>query len=104
MTQSASRTPGRRPGPPPPSFGRQVEEEPELVVRPSGAFHVVVHTEVVPDEESLKRLHETIRATTASAVLAGYADAFAQMDEMDDAADGAATDRPGGGDGGAPPG
>ncbi len=103
MKQSEQRAQGRRAGVPP-SFGRPVEEEPELTIKPSGAFHVVVHAEVVPDGVSLERLHESIRATTASAVLAGYADAFARMDETDDAAGGQPVDRPGSADGGALPG
>ncbi len=103
MKQSQERVPGRRAGPPS-SFGRPAEEEPELVIRPGGAFHAVVHAEVQPDEEALRQLHEVIRSTTRDAVLAGYADAFAQMDEVEEAAGGAATDRPGSDDGGALPG
>ncbi len=97
MTQSASRTPGRRSGPPP-SFGRHDEEPQEdFVVRGGAAIHVVLHAEVIPDRASLEELRRAIRETTRAGVLDGYADAFAAMDSGD-------ADQPGGGDGGAPPG
>ncbi len=104
MKQSEGRVPGRRGGGPPPSFGRPNDEPEDFTVKGGAAIHLVVHAEVTPDPESLARLHEAIRTTTASAVLAGYADAFDQMETMDQAPDGGATDGPGDDDGGPSPG
>lgn len=110
MSQSADRVRGRAGAPA--SFGRDAvpEKAPEdFTIRGGEAIHVVVHAVVVPDEASLERLHEAIRTTTAQAVLAGYADAFVEMDRLDElaAAETAADDdveQPGGGHGGAPSG
>jgi hypothetical protein len=66
------------------------------MIRGGEAIHVVVHAQVVPDAASLAALHQAMRDTTRSAVLEGYADAFAAID--------AAEEQPGGGNGGAPPG
>lgn len=97
MKQSEERVRGRAPA----SFGRSAEPEPEdFTVVGGTAIHVVVHAQVVPEAESLAALHEAIRATTCSAVLEGYADAFAQIGEA-----GADEQQPGGGvNGGTPPG
>lgn len=100
MKQSDARTPGRGGGLPP-SFGReqpQTQREEDFSIRGGQALHLVLHLEVTPTPESLATLHAAVRATTRDAVLAGYADAFAAMDEPD------AGEPPGGGDGGAPPG
>lgn len=103
MSQSQDRVGGR--GGAPASFGRQPEPEPEdFTIRGGEAIHVVVHAQVVPDEVSLGRLHEAIRSVTMSAVLAGYADAFAEMERAEDVAGESSQELPGGGHGGAPPG
>lgn len=81
----------------PASFGRPApDEEENFTIRGGQALHLVVHADITPSATSVEQLFETIRRVTREAVLAGYADAFAQMDtdEQD----------PGGGDGGAPPG
>lgn len=111
MSQSQDRVRGR--GGRPASFGRPEEPEqpPEdFTIRGGEAIHVVVHAMVVPDAASLEKLHEAIRTTTAAAVLAGYADAFVEMDRIEELAEQAEQEAldeqepPGGGHGGAPPG
>ncbi len=100
MRQSDARTAGR--GGMPASFGRekpQQEKEEDFTIRGGQALHLVLHLEVTPTPESLASLHAAVRATTRDAVLAGYADAFAEMDDEPGAGE-----PPGGGDGGAPPG
>ncbi len=90
------RAPGRQGVPA--SFGRErPPEQDAFTVQGGQAFHVALHADVTPSAESLKMLFEAVRDTTRQAVLAGYADAFAEMDT-------AVEEPPGGGDGGAPPG
>ena len=82
----------------PASFGRpKPPPEDETEIKGGGqVFHIVVAADVAPTEESMAQLFAIVRETTRGAVLAGYADAFAEMDQADE--------QPGGGDGGAPPG
>jgi len=83
---------------PPASFGRPVPEEDEKIRLEGGqAFHMQLHLDVTPSKESLAQLFDAVRETTRQAVIAGYADAFAEMDTPAD-------ELPGGGDGGPPPG
>lgn len=87
MSQSQDRAAAR--GGPPGSFGRAMDPEPEpedFTIRGGEAIHVVVHAQVVPNEASLAVLHDAIRKTTFSAVLTGYAEAFAEMERMDELA------------------
>lgn len=89
-----------RVGGPPASFGRGEADggrQEDFTVRGGQSIHLVVHADVTPDPVSLEALHTAIRETTRAAVLAGYADAFAAMDDVEQ-------EPPGGVHGGAPPG
>jgi hypothetical protein len=94
VKQSDDRAAGRsRPA----SFGRDPDERPaeDFTIRGGQAFHLVLHLDVRPDEASLEALRVAVRGATRSAVLDGYADAFAVMDGAEESPLG---------DGGAPPG
>jgi len=81
---------------PPASFGRPMPAEDEKIRLEGGqAFHMQLHLDVTPSPESLAQLFDAVRETTKHAVIAGYADAFAEMDTP-------AEELPG--DGGPPPG
>jgi hypothetical protein len=90
------RPPGGRP---PASFGRPAptEEDEQVAVKGGQPFHIVISADVTPSKESLATLFTAVRETTRQAVIAGYADAFAEMDQP-------AEELPGGGHGGASPG
>lgn len=81
----------RPPGRPPSSFGRPPSpENEEDAIRLTGgqAFHLSVNLDVTPSEESLAKLFDVIRKTTRQGVIAGYADAFAELDAPEEPAPG----------------
>ncbi len=82
----------------PASFGRpKPPPEYENELKAGGqVFHIVVAADVTPTEETMAQLFAVVRETTRAAVLAGYADAFAEMDD--------GQEQPGGGNGDSPPG
>lgn len=96
MRQSDARVPGRGGGPPA-SFGREPEEAEDFVIRGGESIHLVLHLDVIPSEASLEALRTAVRENTRTAVLEGFAEAFAEMEA-------GAEDEPAGpGGGGAPP-
>jgi hypothetical protein len=73
----------------PSSFGRpKPPPDDEFKLQGGQAIHLVVAADITPSEESMANLFTIVRDTTRAAVLAGYADAFAEMD-ADEPPDGA---------------